>query len=550
MNIEIDPTKIEDEKTRQNVVVMANLLDKTLEDNDRLREENQRQRDEINRLKGEQGKPQIRPQSKKPTTISSEKERHKPKEPHEKPEESERRIDRTEIVTLDRQNLPDDLIFKGYDDVFVEDLVLRTDNVLFKKEKFYSPSQNKSYLASLPPGYDGQFGPALKSLILNTYFAGNMSEPKILEMIRGAGINISSGQLSNMIIHHQELFLAESAAVVEAGLSSTPWQHLDTTVTRVDGQNHYCHILCNPFYTAYHTNDGKDRLHILSALSGGRALLYQLNEIALSLLKSWGVAKRWQEALSVLTMDVDFHEEDLDAFLVGHLVMAGDTVKRAIKSALAIGSYRQQQNYPAIRLLITDDAPELSALSEEQALCWVHAARHYKKELNPRLTYLQKIKEQFMAKFWDYYEQLLAYRVTPSMALAEKLEKEFEKLFANQSGTGYLALDERIAKTYANKEKLLLVLKHPEINLHNNPAELGARQRVRKRDVSFGPRTKEGVCAWDCFMTLTATVRKLGINFQHYLYDRISQANQIPSLASLLREKAAQLSLGASFATS
>jgi len=34
------------------------------------------------------------------------------------------------------------------------------------------------------------------------------------------------------------------------------------------------------------------------------------------------------------------------------------------------------------------------------------------------------------------------------------------------------------------KESLLMVLSHPEILLHNHPAELGARQRVRKRDVS------------------------------------------------------------------
>ena len=33
-----------------------------------------------------------------------------------------------------------------------------TDNVLFRKEKFYSPSQRKIYLAELPPGYQGEFG--------------------------------------------------------------------------------------------------------------------------------------------------------------------------------------------------------------------------------------------------------------------------------------------------------------------------------------------------------------------------------------------------------
>ena len=36
-------------------------------------------------------------------------------------------------------------------------------------------------------------------------------------------------------------------------------------------------------------------------------------------------------------------------------------------------------------------------------------------------------------------------------------------------------------------EKLLLVLKFPHVPLHNNPAELGARVAVRKRDVSLHP---------------------------------------------------------------
>ncbi len=52
-----------------------------------------------------------------------------------------------------------------------------------------------------------------------------------------------------------------------------------------------------------------------------------------------------------------------------------------------------------------------------------------------------------------------------------------------------------------------MVLKHPEIPLHNNPAELEARQRVRKRDVSFGPRTQDGIEAWDTFMSLAATAQ-------------------------------------------
>ncbi|MDQ7036913.1 MAG: hypothetical protein Q9P01_19375 [Anaerolineae bacterium] len=38
---------------------------------------------------------------------------------------------------------------------------------------------------------------------------------------------------------------------------------------------------------------------------------------------------------------------------------------------------------------------------------------------------------------------------------------------------GYDALDKLIARTYCRKTQLLMALRHPEIELHNNPAELG-----------------------------------------------------------------------------
>jgi len=86
----------------------------------------------------------------------------------------------------------------------------------------------------------------------------------------------------------------------------------------------------------------------------------------------------------------------------------------------------------------------------------------------------------------------------------------------------------------AHKEKLLVVLDHPHIPLHNNPAELGARQRVRKRDVSFGPRSQSGRVAWDVLMTLAETAKKLGVSFYSYIFDRISKQNKFPSLADLI----------------
>ena len=80
-----------------------------------------------------------------------------------------------------------------------------------------------------------------------------MSEPIIRALLTQAGVQISSGQISNLLIANQERFHQERAAILAAGLHSSPWQHIDTTSTRVDGINQQCHVLCNPLYTVYTT---------------------------------------------------------------------------------------------------------------------------------------------------------------------------------------------------------------------------------------------------------------------------------------------------------
>ena len=92
------------------------------------------------------------------------------------------------------------------------------------------------------------------------------------------------------------------------------------------------------------------------------------------------------------------------------------------------------------------------------------------------------------------------------------------------------------------------MLEHPEVLLHNNPAELGARQRVRKRDVSLQACKAAGLAAWDTFQSLVETAKKLGVNSYEYFYDRISGNYALPSLAQLIRHKGAELKLNCSWA--
>ena len=197
-----------------------------------------------------------------------------------------------------------------------------------------------------------------------------------------------------------------------------------------------------------------------------------------------------------------------------------------------------------MQTLVCDDAPQFKWLTRWLALCWIHEGRHYKK-LEPVVALHQTLLKDFLTRFWAYYDQLLEYRQHPTTMDAVRLEAEFDVLFGPPSGYG--ELDKRMAITLAHKDSLLLVLKFPELPLHNNPAELGARGRVRKRDVSFGPRTEDGRQAWDTFMTLAATTKKLNISFYEYVRDRILKKNAVPPLSELIQIAARQLLPALSF---
>jgi hypothetical protein len=539
-----DPNTIEDETVRQVVLYLMNQVENLYAKVQEQSEEIQRLRDENNRLKGEQGKPKIKANKPVPD-LSSEKERQASKPHHKASKKAEMRIDRVEVLKVDGEQLPQDAVFKGYEEVIVQDIEFRTDTIKFRKEKYYSPCQKQTYLAEMPSGYKGQFGPGVRAWVLALYYAGGMSEPKILELLQTIGMHISAGQLSNFLIKDQEQFHAESTAVVQAGLASSPWQHLDSTTTRVDGKNEQCHVLCNPFYTAYCTEPGKDRLSLLRVLQGGTDPVFRLNELALTLLKELGVSQKWYKKLiELFPHEQDWKENELDGLLDSHLPKLRKKQRKLIKDGLAIAAYRTQTIWPVVELLVCDDAPQFNWLTVELALCWIHEFRHYKK-LIPRIPYHCQTLDTFKENFWKLYRKLLAYRHNPNRKDAHFLQGEFEQLFGQTSG--YEQLDKRKALTLAKKEPLLMVLSHPEILLHNNPAELGARQRVRKRDVSLHACSRDGIGAWDTFQTIVATAKKLEVNLYQYFSDRIAQTNRLPSLARLIEERSQDAQLAASW---
>jgi hypothetical protein len=517
---------------------LLNLVEDSMAEIEKLKKEVQDLRDENNRLKGEQGKPNIRKQAEKSGNISSEQERKSPdkdkKNKKRQPKTPTLKVTRTEICKIDPSTLPQDAIFKGHEDVIVQDIKVVVETIKFNKETYYSPSLNKNFTASLPTGYEGEFGPHLKSLVLGLKHICMMSEPKVLEFMTDHGVQISTGTISRILLN-QNWAHEESNAIFQAGLSSSIHQHIDDTKARVNGQNHHTHILCNEFYTAYFTTKHKDRLTVLDILRGFKPRAFLLNEEFVALLKVLGLAEKWVALMSlhlnVMTMNEVQIKTLLNSLHEQHKM--GKNVQKRIMEAAAIAAYHLEDD--CIELLVCDDAPQFKLLALDLSLCWIHEGRHYKK-LSPIVPLHQELLKSTLDAFWVYYHQLREFQKAPSKARAQQLRKRFDELFSTQ--TGYNELDQRMAKTHSKAESLLQVLDHPQVPLHNNSAELGARSAVRRRDVSLHTKTVKGTRANDNFMTIIETAKKQEVSKFNYIYDRISGRYQMKPLAQLIAEKA------------
>jgi hypothetical protein len=536
---------------------LLNLIERLAGENDALKSELQKLCDEINRLKGEQGKPEIKANQKKDGDLSSEAERKEaeakakagPDGPEETAEGKKTRqreaklpkikIDREQICPLNKDGLPDDLEFKGYEDVVIQDLVIATDNVKYRREVYYSPSQHKSYRGELPEAVRGQgeYGAGIRALIPILKTEGQMSEQRILGFFQNFGIEVSAAYISQQWTGGYTLFHQEKSDLYRRGLAHSDYAQIDDTSARVLGVNHYCQVVCSPWFTAYFTTPGKDRLTVLSVLTDSAPLQYLYNSQAKMLLDTFKLA---DQARAVIDARLPAEEVMEATEFKAHLAGLGLGVRQQVhlSEACAIAFYQQQTDFPVVETLLADDAPQFKRLTQHLGLCWIHEGRHYKK-LKPLVPLHQRALADFRGRYWAYYTELLTYQREPTEEKKTALAAQFDNLFS--STTGYEDLDDRIAKTLAKKTELLRVLEQPQLPLHNNAAELGARVQARVRDVSYQTRSDKGTKIKDTFMTINQTAKKLGVSFYEYVYDRVTGQFKLPSLANLIAQKAQAL---------
>jgi len=433
-----------------------------------------------------------------------------------------------------RATVPPGSRFRGYQDFLVQDLVLRTEAVRYRRERWRTPD-GQLVVAPLPGGVEGHFGPELRRFVLAQYHQGQTTVPRLVAQLRAVGIAISKRQVMRLLIAGQQRFLDESRDVLRAGLASAAWITVDDTGARHRGANGSCTQIGNDHFAWFGTTPSRSRLNFLALLRAGHAD-YAVDAEALAYMRERALAGPLIERLAGHPErrfpDRAAWEAHLE--LLGIRGMEGSLGPARVATEGALwGAIKAHGLLPGT-VIVSDDAGQF--LVGEHGLCWVHAERLVHKL--ETFTDLHRAAQARMRDLiWRFYADLKAYRREPSRRRRAELRARFDRIFRRR--TGFVVLDRLLERLHANKPELLRVLDRPEIPLHTNGSENDIRAQVTRRKVSGGTRSDPGRDCRDAFLGLAKTCAKLGLSFWDYLGDRLGITGQdaIPYLPDLVRAR-------------
>jgi len=162
------------------------LTERLLAENAALRQALAELRAEVAQLKGVKGRPKIKPSGLENGTEP---------EPTGKARSRGIRGGKADRLAIaEARILPADVPagsrFKGYQDVLVQDLVLRPHVVRLRRERWRTPD-GRTVIAPLPAGIVGHFGPELRRFVLFQHHQGQVTVPRLVAQLTSLGIIIS-----------------------------------------------------------------------------------------------------------------------------------------------------------------------------------------------------------------------------------------------------------------------------------------------------------------------------------------------------------------------
>lgn len=256
--------------------------------------------DENARLKGEKGRPQIKPSRLEPQEKAREEKGDSPNQEGESLTEKKKRpgsqkrkktanlpIHETKVIQPGAE-IPPGSEFKGYQDFTVQDLIIKPHNIRYRLAIWKRPTGE--YLKGQLPiqvREKGQFGATLRSYLLDQNYHCRVTQPLLLEQVHELGIDISAGQLNRILLSDKDSYHAEKREILRVGLLGSSYINTDDTSARHQGVNSYCTHIGNEWCASlgrhsfaegtsagsdrwFETTARKNRINFLELLRGQR----------------------------------------------------------------------------------------------------------------------------------------------------------------------------------------------------------------------------------------------------------------------------------------
>ena len=225
---------------------------------------------ELLKLKNETTRPKIKPSKLNDSNNEDTKDGDKSKRKSTKGiKKRKKNIKIHEEKIIQPDNIPEDAVFVKYYEIEIQNIILQTHNINYKLAQ-YRTKDGKYITAKLPNNsISKHFGVELCTFILYQYHHQHVTQPLLLEQIRDMGIEISSGQLNNIITEKLEEFHQEKNDILKAGLSNPKYIQTDDTGARHQGVNGYCTQIGNEFITWFESTQSKRRINFLELLRNG-----------------------------------------------------------------------------------------------------------------------------------------------------------------------------------------------------------------------------------------------------------------------------------------
>ena len=431
--------------------------------------------------------------------------------------------------------MPEGAVLNNYQEYTVQDLIIKRKVTCFRVARYKLPDGSYK-TAPLPQEVNGHFGNGVKQYILHQYHACHVTQQKIHKTLIDIGIQISEGQINNILLEETLPFEQEYDKTLEAGIAVAKDTSLegDDSGHRHKGKNATVFVIRNKFFTYFKSTNSKSRVSLLKILRGKNAD-YAINEVALAYFDSYNPARDLFNKIEQHKGRVFANDAEWNAFLEElniNAVTVGKNSRKVLLEAVLLGSAVEHGLDPHTRFL-SDGASTYDILVH--ALCWIHAERAIKKIVAKNDAEALEI-DRLLDEIWDYYRELKQYQESPTEQAKKYLDKQFDVIFGQIIEGEQLAI---VLRGFREKKiALLQVLNHPQVPLHNNGSERDIRPRVTQRKISGGTRSDEGCRARDIGGSLVSTCRKNGISSWDFFGDRLRKSTQIPYLPDLIFQKA------------